>query len=158
MYIFVYSSKFLYTLVFFYVVPVLLSILYVLVYFSILSVRLCILAVGAIPSPFDCYLANRGLRTLHVRMRAHAENALAVAKYLEGSPLVENAIYPGKRREGGGERGAAEGGGEGGGRGGGEKGGRGEGRWEKEEHKIFLFQSSVIHVVIKVGDFKKMNE
>ena len=55
--------------------------------------------MGAVPSPFDCYLANRGLRTLHVRMRAHAENALAVAKYLEGSPLVENAIYPGKRRE-----------------------------------------------------------
>ena len=73
--------------------------MYVLVYFSILSVRLCILAVGAVPSPFDCYLANRGLRTLHVRMRAHAENALAVAKYLEGSPLVENAIYPGKRRK-----------------------------------------------------------
>ena len=48
---------------------------------SILSVRLCILAVGVVPSPFDCYLANRGLRTLHVRMRAHAENALAVAKY-----------------------------------------------------------------------------
>ena len=117
--------------------------MYVLVYFSILSVRLCILAVGAVPSPFDCYLANRGLRTLHVRMRAHAENALAVAKYLEGSPLVENAIYPGKRREGGGE-------------GGGEKGGRGEGRWEREEHKIFLFQLSVI--VIKVGDLKKMNE
>ena len=143
MYIFVYSSKLLYTLVFFYVVPVLCQFLYVLVYFSILSVRLCILAVGAVPSPFDCYLANRGLRILHVHMRAHAENALAVAKYLEGSPLVENAIYPGKRREGGGE-------------GGGEKGGRGEGRWEREEHKIFLFQLSVI--VIKVGDLKKMNE
>ena len=55
--------------------------------------------MGAVPSPFDCYLANRGLRTLHVRMRAHAENALTVAKYLEESPLVENAIYPGKRRE-----------------------------------------------------------
>ena len=96
--------------------------MYVLVYFSILSVRLCILAVGAVPSPFDCYLANRGLRTLHVRMRAHAENALAVAKYLEGSPLVENAIYPGKRREGGG--GGGEGGAGRGGRGGGEKGGK----------------------------------
>ena len=146
--------------------------MYVLVYFSILSVRLCILAVGAVPSPFDCYLANRGLRTLHVRMRAHAENALAVAKYLEGSPLVENAIYPGKRREGGGEGGAreeegrdggegGEGGGRdeeggGGGRSGEEKGGRGEGKWEKEEHKNFLFQSSVI--VAKVGDFLKMNE
>ena len=52
-------------------------------------------------------------------MRAHAENALAVAKYLEGSPLVENAIYPGKRREG-------EGGGAGGGEGGGGEGGEGE--------------------------------
>ena len=40
---------------------------------------------------------------------------------------------------------------EGGGRGAGEKGGRGEERWEREEHKIFLFQSSVI--VIKIGDF-----
>ena len=50
-------------------------------------------------------------------------------------------------REGGG----GEGGGEGGGRGGGEKGGRGEERWEREEHKIFLYQSSVI--VIKIGDF-----
>ena len=85
--------------------------MYVLVYFSILSVCFCILAVGAVPGPFDCYLANRGLQTLHVRMRAHAENALAVAKYLEGSPLVENAIYPGKRRDGGGGEG-----GEGGGR------------------------------------------
>ena len=45
---------------------------------------------------------------------------------------------------------------EGGGRGGGEKGGRGEERWEREEHKIFLFQSSVI--IIKIGDLKKMNE
>ena len=82
--------------------------------------------MGAVPSPFDCYLANRGLRTLHVRMRAHAENALAVAKYLEGSPLVENAIYPGKRREGGGE-------------GGGEKGGRGEGDGKERSIKIFCF-------------------
>ena len=81
-------------------------------------------------------------------MRAHAENALAVAKYLEGSPLVENAIYPGKRREGGG---GGEGGAKEGGRGGGEKEGRGEWRWEREEHKIFLFQLSVI--VFKVGDF-----
>ena len=107
--------------------------MYVLVYFSILSVRLCILAVGAVPSPFDCYLANRGLRTLHVRMRAHAENALAVAKYLEGSPLVENAIYPGKRREEEEEEEEREEEKE-------EEKREGEerGRWEKEEHKIFF--------------------
>ena len=134
--------------------------MYVLVYFSILSVRLCILAVGAVPSPFDCYLANRGLRTLHIRMRAHAGNALAIAKYLEGSPLVENAIYPGKRREGEGGEGGGGGEGEGGGERGeggrrvrGEKEGRGEWRWEREEHKIFLFQLSVI--VLKVRDFSK---
>ena len=71
------------------------------VIFSIFQYTLvffCILAVGVVPSPFDCYLANRGLRTLHVRMRAHAENAMTVAKYLESSPLVENTIYPGIRR------------------------------------------------------------
>ena len=47
------------------------------------------LAVGAVPSPFDCYLVNRGLKTLHVRMRAHYENALAIAKYLEANERVD---------------------------------------------------------------------
>ncbi|KAI6171382.1 Gamma-cystathionase [Aphelenchoides bicaudatus] len=51
-------------------------------------------AVGAVPSPFDCYLANRGAKTLHVRMRAHAENGLAVARYLEQHPKVEKVMYP----------------------------------------------------------------
>ena len=65
-------------------------------------------------------------------MRAHAENALAVAKYLERSPLVENAIYPGKRREGGGGgAGGGEGGGGEGGEGEGEKGGRRK-RWRRK--------------------------
>jgi len=52
-------------------------------------------AVGAIPSPFDCYLANRGLKTLAVRMQQHEKNALAVAKFLEAHPLVEAVYYPG---------------------------------------------------------------
>jgi len=52
-------------------------------------------SVGAIPSPFDCYLANRGLKTLAVRMRQHEKNALAVAKFLESHPLVEEVYYPG---------------------------------------------------------------
>ncbi|KAG9294212.1 hypothetical protein G9A89_021571 [Geosiphon pyriformis] len=52
-------------------------------------------AMGAVPSAFDCWLANRGLKTLHVRMRQHQENALAVARYLEKSNLVEEVIYPG---------------------------------------------------------------
>ena len=52
--------------------------------------------VGAVPGPFDCYLANRGLKTLHVRMRQHETNAFAVAKFLQSSPYVEEAIYPGE--------------------------------------------------------------
>ncbi|PVV03466.1 hypothetical protein BB560_002056 [Smittium megazygosporum] len=52
-------------------------------------------AIGAIPSPFDCYQALRGLKTLSLRMKQHGENALAVAKALENSPYVEKVIYPG---------------------------------------------------------------
>jgi len=52
------------------------------------------LAVGAIPSPFDCFLVNRGVKTLHVRMRAHMANALAVARFLEANPRVESVLYP----------------------------------------------------------------
>ena len=50
---------------------------------------------GVFPSPFDCYLVNRGLSTLHVRMRQHQKNAFAVAKFLETLPLVDKVIYPG---------------------------------------------------------------
>lgn len=52
------------------------------------------LAVGAVPSPFDCYLVNRGIKTLHLRMKAHMENALAVSKWLEQNPRVEKVLYP----------------------------------------------------------------
>lgn len=52
-------------------------------------------AIGATCSPFDCFLAIRGLKTLAVRMKAHEENALAIAKFLEGHPKIENVIYPG---------------------------------------------------------------
>ncbi|KAH9248259.1 hypothetical protein BASA81_014105 [Batrachochytrium salamandrivorans] len=52
-------------------------------------------AIGGIPSPFDCFMANRGLKTLHLRMERHAFNAMAVAKYLEASPFVQQVIYPG---------------------------------------------------------------
>ena len=54
-----------------------------------------IVASGGIPSPFDSYLANRGLKTLHIRMREHQRSAMAVAKYLESSPYVQRVIYPG---------------------------------------------------------------
>jgi len=52
-------------------------------------------AIGTIPSPFDCYLAHRGLKTLHIRMRQHQSNAMTVAKYLENSPFVSKVLYPG---------------------------------------------------------------
>lgn len=52
-------------------------------------------AAGIIPSPFDCYLANRGAKTLKVRMEQHQKNALAVATYLEDHPMIEKVYYPG---------------------------------------------------------------
>ncbi|XP_019383948.1 PREDICTED: cystathionine gamma-lyase [Gavialis gangeticus] len=52
-------------------------------------------AIGAVPSPFDCYLCNRGLKTLHIRMKQHFQNALAVAQYLESDSRVEKVIFPG---------------------------------------------------------------
>uniref|UniRef100_A0A8C0UFZ3 cystathionine gamma-lyase n=1 Tax=Cyanistes caeruleus TaxID=156563 RepID=A0A8C0UFZ3_CYACU len=51
--------------------------------------------LGAVPSPFDCFLCNRGLKTLHIRMKLHFHNGLAVAKFLETHPRVEKVIYPG---------------------------------------------------------------
>jgi len=52
-------------------------------------------AIGAVPSAYDSWLAQRGLKTLHLRMKAHGINALAVAKALESSPYVDDVIYPG---------------------------------------------------------------
>lgn len=51
--------------------------------------------VGAVPSPFDCFLAHRGLKTLHVRMEAAGRNAHAVALFLERHPAVSKVLYPG---------------------------------------------------------------
>lgn len=48
------------------------------------------------PSPFDCYLCNRGLKTLHLRMERHFKNAMAAAKFLESDPRVERVIFPGR--------------------------------------------------------------
>jgi cystathionine beta-lyase/cystathionine gamma-synthase len=52
-------------------------------------------AVGAVPSPFDCYLVLRGLKTLTVRMNRHVENARAIAHWLAGRPDVPRVLYPG---------------------------------------------------------------
>ncbi|CAG0912739.1 unnamed protein product [Notodromas monacha] len=50
---------------------------------------------GVVPSPFDCYLVSRSLRTLALRMAKHESNALAVAKHLLNHPLVSWVSYPG---------------------------------------------------------------
>lgn len=52
-------------------------------------------AVGGVPGPLDSFLVLRGLKTLHVRMQRHAENALALARFLDGHPQVERVTYPG---------------------------------------------------------------
>lgn len=52
-------------------------------------------AIGAIPGPFDAFLALRGIRTLGLRMQRHEENAKAVADFLSSHELVDKVIYPG---------------------------------------------------------------
>ena len=52
-------------------------------------------SLGAIPGPFDCWLALRGVKTLALRMRAHTENAKRVVELLEGHDAVEKVLYPG---------------------------------------------------------------
>lgn len=52
-------------------------------------------AVGGVQGPFDSFLALRGLKTLHLRMKAHCENAQQIAEYLQTHPAVERVAYPG---------------------------------------------------------------
>jgi cystathionine gamma-lyase len=52
-------------------------------------------AAGAVPGPWDCWLALRGTKTLHLRMRAHNENGQRIAEWLEGSPGIQKVFYPG---------------------------------------------------------------
>lgn len=52
-------------------------------------------AIGAVPSAFDCWLAHRGMKTLHLRMRQSTENATLIAQTLEASPHVISVNYPG---------------------------------------------------------------
>jgi cystathionine gamma-synthase len=52
-------------------------------------------AVGAVPGPMDCFLVHRGLRTLHLRMDAHARSAEAVVELLRGTPDVSDVHWPG---------------------------------------------------------------
>jgi cystathionine gamma-lyase len=52
-------------------------------------------ATGGVPSPFDCWLTLRGLKTLELRMQRHAENADAIARALDAHPLVRRVYFPG---------------------------------------------------------------
>jgi cystathionine beta-lyase/cystathionine gamma-synthase len=52
-------------------------------------------AMGAIPSPFDCFLVLRGVKTLPVRMERHVRSAIRIAEFLEQHPQVERVYYPG---------------------------------------------------------------
>jgi cystathionine gamma-synthase len=52
-------------------------------------------AIGAVPGPLDCFLVHRGLRTLHLRMAAHSDNARAVSAFLRTAPGVADVRWPG---------------------------------------------------------------
>ena len=52
-------------------------------------------SVGAVQGPFDSFLALRGLKTLHLRMKAHNENASQLAEWLDQHPAIDKVIYPG---------------------------------------------------------------
>lgn len=52
-------------------------------------------SIGGIQGPFDSFLALRGLKTLHLRMKAHCENAQVLAEWLQTQPAIEKVIYPG---------------------------------------------------------------
>ncbi|MBC7754983.1 MAG: cystathionine gamma-synthase [Moraxellaceae bacterium] len=52
-------------------------------------------SMGGIQGPFDSFLALRSLKTLPIRMKAHAENGMKIAEFLEKHPLVDKVVYPG---------------------------------------------------------------
>lgn len=52
-------------------------------------------AIGGVPSPFECFLCLRSLKTLAIRMKGHDAHARRIASFLEGHPKVERVLYPG---------------------------------------------------------------
>jgi cystathionine gamma-synthase len=52
-------------------------------------------SIGAVPGPLDCFLVHRGLRTLHLRMAAHSENAAQVAEWLQTADGAYDIRWPG---------------------------------------------------------------
>jgi cystathionine gamma-lyase len=53
------------------------------------------IAIGAVPSAYDCWMVQRGAKTFHLRMKEHGRNALLVARDVEKSPYIKEVIYPG---------------------------------------------------------------
>ena len=53
------------------------------------------MSVGAVPAPFDCWLTQRSIKTLHIRMERHNSNGMAVAKFLQSSNKLNKIFYPG---------------------------------------------------------------
>jgi len=51
--------------------------------------------IGAVSSPFDCWLNLSGLKTLHLRMKRHEESAMAIAQFLEAHSKIDRVLYPG---------------------------------------------------------------
>jgi cystathionine beta-lyase/cystathionine gamma-synthase len=51
--------------------------------------------LGMLPSPFDCFMILRGIRTLSLRMREHMNSAMIIAKSLESNQHIDKVIYPG---------------------------------------------------------------
>ena len=52
-------------------------------------------STGPVPGPFDCWLTLRGIKTLHVRMKRHNENGMAIASFLQGRDGIDRVWYPG---------------------------------------------------------------
>ena len=53
-------------------------------------------SVGAVPSPFDCFLILRGIKTLGIRMKRHNENGMKIARFLKSHKKIKSVIYPGR--------------------------------------------------------------
>lgn len=51
--------------------------------------------MGVVPSPIDCYMVNRSLKTLALRMEQHKKSSLSIAKWLEQNPKVVEVLHPG---------------------------------------------------------------
>lgn len=63
--------------------------------FTLLIASIYFTAMGVVPSPIDCYMVNRSLKTLALRMEQHKKSSLSIAKWLEKHPKVVEVLHPG---------------------------------------------------------------